>query len=188
MAVDTPPSALGAKLRSLRLGRKLSLNTVADATGISASFLSLVENGKSDITIGRLTRLVDFYGISIVDLIPAPEPEDPDVVRRGEARRLHSESEGIDIFLLTSDMDRAMMPQLLEFEPGAGLAEYGRHEGEEFVHVIEGEMELEVQGSAARILRAGDSAYYPADRPHLFRNASEDKPLRIACVDTPPTL
>ena len=62
---DTPSQQefLGAQLRALRGARRVSLGDVARETGISASFLSLVENGRSDITIGRLTRLVDYYGI-----------------------------------------------------------------------------------------------------------------------------
>lgn len=179
---------LGAKLRRLRRERRLSLSQVAEATLVSASFLSLVENGKSDITIGRLVRLVDFYGVSIVDLLPSSDSSDPDVVRAMEGRKLRSPAEGIDIYLLAADTRRSMMPMLLVFEPGAALAEYGRHEGEEFVQVLQGSLELDVAGSEPRTLGQGDSAYYQADRPHLFRNASESKPLRVLCVDTPPNL
>ena len=48
-----------------------------------------------------------------------------------------------------------MMPMLLVFQPGAKLAEYGRHPGEEFLHVIEGTLELTLMGSPPRILEAG---------------------------------
>lgn len=179
---------LGAALRRLRRARRLSLSQVAEATLISASFLSLVENGKSDITIGRLVRLVDFYGVSIVDLLPSADPADSEIVRASEGRKLRSPAEGIDIYLLTPDTRRSMMPMLLVFEPGAALAEHGRHEGEEFVQVLEGRLELDIAGSEPRLLAQGDSAYYPADRPHLFRNADARKPLRVLCVDTPPNL
>src|SRR4051812_28348017 len=60
--VGAGAAPLGAALRGLRRARRLSLQDVAEATAISASFLSLVETGKSDITIGRLVRLVEFYG------------------------------------------------------------------------------------------------------------------------------
>ena len=185
-----PPSRpdLGATLRSIRTSRGLSLGEVAAATDISRSFLSLVENGKSDITIGRLTRLIDFYHISIADLIPTPETADPEVVRVGERRLLHSEPEGIDFYLLTPDSDRAMMPMVVEFGPGAELAEYGRHGGDEFIVVLAGELELHLEGSKPRRLRSGDAAYYSAEQPHRFRNASSRKPLRLLCVDTPPNL
>ena len=74
---------VGAHLRQARSARSLSLADVAQATGISASFLSLVEKDKSDITIGRLVRLIDFYGISISDILPgAVSSGYPQVVRR----------------------------------------------------------------------------------------------------------
>jgi transcriptional regulator with XRE-family HTH domain len=187
-ARSVPPSSLGTRLRALRRARSLSLSEVAEATRISASFLSLVENGRSDITIGRLTRLVDFYRVTINDLLPVSGGDDTDVVRRGDARQLHSPDEGIDVYLLTSGTDGSMMPMLLEFEPSAGLVEFGHHAGEEFVHVIEGELRLEIEGSAPRLLQAGDSAYYAGDRPHLFRNSSDKRPLRLLCIDSPPAI
>jgi transcriptional regulator with XRE-family HTH domain len=186
-----PPSQqefLGAQLRALRGARRLSLGDVARETGISASFLSLVENGRSDITIGRLTRLVDYYGISITDLLPTAGDDDPDVVRAGDERRLRSPEEGTTMYLLASGTNRTMLPMLLELESGASLAERGHHAGEEFVHVLDGTLVLEVDGAEAQELRAGDSAYYRADRPHRFANASADAPLRLICVDSPPPL
>jgi transcriptional regulator with XRE-family HTH domain len=179
---------LGRRLRATRLERNLSLSEVADRTRISASFLSLVENGKSDITIGRLTRLVECYGLSITELIPLPTPAQAFVVRESEAALLHSPGEGVDVFLLVPDMKRSMMPMLVEVQPGASLAEYGRHPGEEFVHVVEGELTLDLEGVEPRTLAPGDSAYYDSQHPHLFRNDSPDRLLRLICVDSPPPL
>jgi transcriptional regulator with XRE-family HTH domain len=187
---DTQVSArFGAELHQARKARNLSLADVAEATGISASFLSLVEKEKSDITIGRLVRLIDFYGISITDILPGSTISGyPQVVTPEERRLLHSPAEGIDVYLLTPDTRRQMMPLQVEFVPGAQLAEPGRHAGEEWVLVVEGELRLELEGAEPRILGPGDTAYYPAERPHLFANASSDKPLRLICVDTPPTM
>ncbi len=152
---------VGERLRQLRQGRGMSLNQVAAGTGISPSFLSLVENGRSDITIGRLTRLIEFFEISITDILPSPEAAEPNIVRADERQLIHSPAEGIDVFMLGIDPLHTMMPMLLEFEPGAKLAEYGRHPGEEFVHVLEGKLELTLMGSEPQLLEAGDSAYYP---------------------------
>ena len=180
---------VGAHLRQTRHARKLALADVAEATGISASFLSLVENDKSDITIGRLVRLIEFYGISIGDILPgATSTGYPEVVTPEERRYLHSPAEGIDVYLLTQHTRHQMMPLLLEVEPGARLAEPGQHAGEEWVLVVEGELRLELDGMPPRILKPGDTAYYPAERPHHFANASTTKPLRLICVDTPPTM
>jgi quercetin dioxygenase-like cupin family protein/DNA-binding Xre family transcriptional regulator len=182
------PDGLGPSLRLARRSKSLSLSDVASATGISASFLSLVENGKSDITIGRLVRLVAFYGVQLGDLIPSTPSAEPDIIRRAEQRRLPSSETGIEFRLLAADSAGSMMPMVVEFAPRARLAEYGRHAGEEFVHVLQGRLELDLEGSEPRILKAGDSAYYSAERPHLFRNASDTAPLRIICVDWPPNL
>jgi quercetin dioxygenase-like cupin family protein len=186
-----PPSQqefLGAQLRALRSARRLSLGDVARETSISASFLSLVENGRSDITIGRLTRLVDYYGISITDLLPSAQDGNPDVVRASETRQLRSPEEGTTMYLLSSGTNRTMLPMLLELEPSSSLAERGHHAGEEFVHVLDGTLLLEVDTAEPQELHAGDSAYYRSDRPHMFRNASADAPLRLICVDSPPPL
>jgi Helix-turn-helix domain len=56
----SPVESLGTKLRSLRLARRLALTEVAAGTGISSSFLSLVENGKNDLTVARLIKLVSY--------------------------------------------------------------------------------------------------------------------------------
>jgi quercetin dioxygenase-like cupin family protein len=183
--------SLGGRLKAVRRARRLSLADVSEATDVSASFLSLVENDKSDIAIGRLVRLIEFYGISIGDLLPGEGTTGnyPDVVRADARRQLHSASEAIDIYLLTSmTRDRQMMPMLVVVEPGARLAEHGRHPGEEWIHVLEGRLRLELEGVEPRILHPGDSAYYTSERPHLFVNDDSESPLRLICVDTPPTM
>ncbi len=95
--------ALGARLRKLRRGRGLSLADVAEGTGISASFLSMVEKGQSDITVSRLMRLVHWFGVSIADLVQAPDPATVQVVRRDQRRSLRLVDEGIAIEMLTTN-------------------------------------------------------------------------------------
>lgn len=177
---------LGQRLRDIRKELGLSLTEVASATAISPSFLSLVELGKSDITIGRLTRLAEFYKITFDELLGAAEAEELDIIQGHGRQLIHSPAEGIDVFMLTSSTRGTMLPMLLEFEPGAELAEYGKHKGEEFVHVIDGTLILDVDGAEPRELKSGDSAYYSAERPHLFRNPNGKKSLTLMCVDSPP--
>lgn len=178
---------LGARLRSLRQEYGYSLAEVAAATHISASFLSLVETGRSDITLGRLMRLLRFYGVSITDVLSESDSADPQVVRRHEAQEFDSPREGIKIFVLTRDTHRTMMPYLGLFEPGAHPVERAEHEGEEFVHILEGTIRIDVEGSEPAVLHAGDSAYFSADRPHSMTNLG-DRPARVVGVVTPPNL
>jgi transcriptional regulator with XRE-family HTH domain len=183
-----PSSAeIGAQLRALRAARGLSLAQVAEGTGISKSFLSLVEGGRSDITIGRLMRLVDFFGVTINDLLADDSGGQVAVTRPDERRVLSSPSEGIEDFLLSPDGRRAMMPFIAVFTPGGSNTESAAHEGEEFGYVLEGAFVLEIEGYEPISLQPGDAVYFPATLPHTYRNdaGSESK---LLCVVTPPHL
>jgi transcriptional regulator with XRE-family HTH domain len=179
---------LGERLRALRRDRGLSLAKVARGTDISQSFLSLVETGQTDITIGRLIRLVAFYGLHVSDLLPPSPSSDAIVVRKDEEQHLSSPGEGIDVYLLTSDTSsRTMMPIVAIFEPEGGLAEYAEHEGEEFVHVLKGSIEAEIDGHEPITLRKNDNVHFRANRRHSYRNPGKSRAIVLAVV-TPPTL
>jgi transcriptional regulator with XRE-family HTH domain len=177
---------LGRTLRKLRRDRHLSLADVASATGISRSFLALVETAKSDLTIGRLMVIMKFYGITFGDLVPEATPN-PVIARRNDQQHVPSPGEGIDYWLLTPAANRLLMPLILEFELGAASAEFHRHEGEEVIHVLEGEIILEFEGEDAVTLRQGDSAYYSSELGHRFKNVGR-KRARVFAVGTPPSL
>lgn len=179
---------LGPRLRALRKERHLSLDEVAKGSRISRSFLSLIENDRSDISFSKLIRLVNFYGISVTDIMPDPEPHENQIVVRQEDRtRVSSTGEGMDVFLLAPDTNhgRKMMPVIEEFEPGGGMQEYSSHSGEEFLMVLEGEIEVSLEGREPFVLREGDTAYYAADVGHSFKNVGDGIALLFA-VATPP--
>lgn len=160
---------LGAKLRTLRRARGASLAQVAAATGISASFLSLVENGKNDLTVARLIRLVAYFDVAVSDLLPDVE-EQPEIVRAEHQRRLPSRSEKLDLYLLMHDGNRAMTPVIIDYKVGGGTEEYLSYDSEQFDHVLEGTLALIFENDAPIILNTGDSAYYSARRPHRYKN------------------
>lgn len=186
---DTAPGTneLGARLRQLRRSRGVSLAEVADGTDISPSFLSMVEQGKSDITVSRLMRLVHWFGVSVADLVQEPDNAAVQVVRAGNQRSLRLADEGIEIQMLTPDGHHAMLPVINVYEEGGGMMDTTRHDGEEFVHVLEGRLELTIAGGDPIVLDAGDSAYYRSDTPHSFRNAGEGV-TRFFGITTPPNL
>lgn len=178
--------ALGRGLHRLRLERGLSLADAAGASGLSASFLSTVEQGRSDIAIGRLMRLLGAYGARIGDLDPPPAGVVDPVVRRGEGKRVRSQA-GVDLYLLASDTNRAMMPVTTTFEPRSRLANLHAHDGETFVYVLEGTMLLELEGRPPEILGPGDAAYIHPNPPPTMSNIG-DGSLEVIGVVTPPTL
>jgi transcriptional regulator with XRE-family HTH domain len=176
---------LGAALRAARERRGLSLSQVAEGTGISKSALSLIENDRSDVPLGRLVRLADFYGVRLNELLPETGSPQPLVVRRLERPLLYSRAEGLDVHVLTTDRSRAMLPVVGVFAPGGATAEFASHEGEEFLLVLEGALLLELEGSEPVVLKRGDSAYYASDRPHRWSNAGKGI-VRVVAVACPP--
>lgn len=185
--VNLHEAELGKRLRELRRAHGHSLAKVADATNISTSFLSLVEAGRSDITLRRLLRLIDFYGITLGDLLPDGDGEEHLVVRRDARRHVVSPAEGIDCFYLFFEPGRVMMPMLFHIQAGGSTAERARHDGEEFVYVLQGQLRIEVEGLEPLTLTEGDSAYFPGSRPHAYSNDGADE-LRFIAVVTPPSL
>jgi transcriptional regulator with XRE-family HTH domain len=169
----------------LRKKRGLSLAEVARETGISTSFLSMVENGRSDITTGRLIKLARYYGLSIADLVDGPARPEEMVVRRGAERQVRSATEKI-VYRLLAPNSRVMMPFIALFEEGGGETELVRHEGEEFLHVLEGKLALDLNDSESIVLARGDSVYLRSDRPHAYRNVGKGR-ARVFGVVTPPS-
>jgi quercetin dioxygenase-like cupin family protein len=174
---------LGARLRALRRERGYTLAQVARATSISKSFLALVESGKSDITITKLMRLTQFYGVNIADALPDASGGDVTVVRKGEEQHVTSPAEGIDVWLLSRHAGRALSPVIAVFEPG-GESDISSHEGEEFLHVLDGRFELRLGADESIVLEDGDSAHFKADLPHTYRNVG-DTEGRLLSIVTP---
>ena len=157
---------LGTRLRALRTERGLSLSQLEAATSISSSFLSLVESGKSDITISRLLRLADFYDIELGDLVQGSRVgrRAIEVVREGEGSVLNSRDEGVVVHFLGHSRWQ-LQPRVGEYEPG-GTVDVGEgeqavremlHHHELFIYVIAGSFEITARGEEPVKVKSGDS-------------------------------
>ena len=148
---------IGDALRRARVARKLSLSDVAQGTGLSSSFLSLVENGKSDISLGRLSRLTDFLDLRLGDLVQDGGMESRYQVMRSDERPTLATNSGVtsELLLRTQGYERFLMT--FEPEGTVNVEEYqlSAH-GESFYLVMEGELHLELDGSKVLRLEAGD--------------------------------
>jgi transcriptional regulator with XRE-family HTH domain len=178
-------SGFGTRLRAARIAAGMSLAEVSAASGLSISFLSHVETGKSDITISKLIRLLDVYKVPLGDILPDSAAEDPVVLRAGEQPKFASPIEGIDMYLLGPTTSSHMTPLFVTYSPGGRSAEYGRHPGEEFIYVIDGSIRLEIEGRDPVILNPGDSAYYRGDQKHAHFNVGGTNASLCAVVSPP---
>jgi transcriptional regulator with XRE-family HTH domain len=163
---------LGNRLKALRLSKSLTLSDVAAQTDISKSFLALVEAGRTDISIGRLLRLSEFFGVSLIDLLPAADREGPSVVRRKDRRTVNSQRERIRTELLAADTGGKITSMLATIGAKGQTKEYRQHPGMEFVLVLEGELTINFEDGSATVLAEGDSACFDSGRSHSYSNSA----------------
>ena len=179
---------VGVNIKMLREGQGLTLRALAKKIGISASFLSQVEGGKSSPSLATLKSISDTLSTTIGSLIGEEQKvEENPVVRAEERRHVQEVSKGINIYLLTSrDQNKQMEPLLFRLKEGAtsGLRSY-KHFGQEFVLVLKGSIEVTLN-DMVYMLRKGDSIYFNSSVPHAFKNAGSEEAEAIWVV-TPPT-
>ena len=173
---------LGAMLRRLRKDRELSLSEVATKAEISVGFLSAIERSHMTASVATLRKLARFYKINILDLFQ-PSESNPYLVRPTD-RKVLAGGKGVRMELLAWG-NTAMEPHLFRIAPGAGSGESYSHHGEEFLHVIRGELEIVIAGQK-HSLRAGDSLYFDSSMPHEWKNPGKTE-SSVLWVNTPPT-
>ncbi len=181
-AADGNAGAIGAHLRQLRARRKYSLAQVAQAVGISVGFLSALERSQMSGSVGTLRKLARFYKTNILDFFDANGPNSRQV-RPGDRKVLQA-GEGVHMELLAWG-NTMMEPHLFRVAPEAGSGDPYTHEGEEFIYVLRGDLEITVGGEQYR-LKSGDSFYFESATPHRWKNPGR-KETWLLWVNTPPT-
>lgn len=174
---------LGERLLKIRTDRRLSLAAVAESTGISTSFLSLLEKGRTDVSLGRLLPLLEFYGLGAADVLSLEESQDEMVVRAGEAPLLFSLGNGMDMFLAAPDRRRPFLPLIAVYQPGTKMSDWSSHDGDEFMYLLEGQLCVEFRDAGRLVLNPGDTIFYSSQRAHRVATLG-DTETRVLIVTT----
>ena len=169
---------LATAVRRLRERRGLSLQQLADRSGVAKTTLFKIESGRGNPTLDTLLALADFFAVPIAALIGADETPAIDVVRAGTG--------GVDISgtavraaLLRSMMVGATLVEVVEAEIHPGLHETAVSHGvgaREHVLVRSGRAIVGPVGEEVEV-GPGDYATYPSDRPHRWGNAGTEDAL-----------
>jgi transcriptional regulator with XRE-family HTH domain len=179
-------TGLGSRLRELRHARGLSLSTVADQTGLSRSFLSLVENDRSDIALSRLLRITELYGIPLGKLFEDVDEGPVHVTRAREARLLRTREHGATIHILSAYTGQKFEPYRIRLEPGSRLSSL-RHAGDEFATVLQGAVRLTIWSRADAAstydLGADDVVYFAGNLHHTYENVGRDEAVIIGAIE-----
>ncbi|MDA8250827.1 MAG: XRE family transcriptional regulator [Rhodospirillales bacterium] len=180
-------SEIGGRLRLLRRRRRVTLQALSDASGISVGMLSQIERGLSSPSIRTLQSVAAALDVPIGWFFSPPQDSagcPPWVLRRTARRVLSLGSNGV-VKELVSPGAGAIELLMVTIEPGgsSGGSPY-THEGEDAGVVLEGQMRLEVDGEAC-LLGAGDAFRFKSTLPHRFDNPGPLRALVLWAL-TPP--
>ncbi len=174
---------IGQKLRNLRKIRDISLQQLAEETGMSYSYLSGLENEKYSISIVNLQRLARYFN---VDLIQFMDTRDVDtiLVRKGEEKN-HMAADGIVYNVLTSNLGKNMQVSQVTLPPNAPSERniHKHSKGQELIIAMEGEVIVMVESSRYQ-LHEGDLVIFDSDVEHCI--FTEESDAKILIVSSPP--
>jgi transcriptional regulator with XRE-family HTH domain len=162
---DWSAEQLGRRLRELRNARGLRLSDLARASGLSVSFLSQVEQGQSDIAVGRLMRIAHGLQVQLTDLVDLPTVPARRLVRAGERATLPTPTKGLEIELLADSLAGGQVYAISHLAPGSSVEARGdRPPGQEyFIYMLEGPAVIEFSSGAPITLDEGDSISFTSE-------------------------
>jgi transcriptional regulator with XRE-family HTH domain len=181
---------LGRKLRQLRLRKKIALTDLGRHTGLSASMLSQLENGKLVPTLATLARIAMVFDVDLDHFFGNRRGRRTfSVVKAGDRIRFPERPDApapayFFECLAYGAQGKGMQAYVAEF-PARESSEAGEHvhEGAELLFVLEGTLGIWFEGEE-HILGAGDSVYFDSSEPHAYRGAGEA--AKAVVVTTPP--
>ncbi len=161
---------VGERIKSIRVGRGLTVGALADRTGLSKGLISQVENDKTSPSLTTLAKIAEGLGVPPAYLLLKPE-EGIEVVRAGERPVYQFGPDHFRVELLTG-RTKNLRGTLGELLPGQSTGEGHAHPGEEFHMLLEGRIRAE-QGEHSVTLEAGDCWTWKGCVPHRVTNIGE---------------
>ncbi|MCU1572200.1 MAG: family transcriptional regulator [Micrococcaceae bacterium] len=179
---STAPVAIGSRIRAARQAQRLTIEHVADATGLTKGFLSRVERDLTSPSVASLVTLCQVLSVSVGDLFAVPETH---LTRAADGPRISLGGDGIVERLLTARSERRLQIIHADIEPhGRGESELYAVDCEvDVLHVIAGELTL-LMTNESFDLAAGDTLSFPGREPHSWINRT-DRPVRALWILVP---
>jgi transcriptional regulator with XRE-family HTH domain len=185
---------IGRKITTLRTSLNLSVEELAERSGCEPSTIEQLESGEVAPSLTPLIKLTRALGVRLGTLLDDETELGPIVTRRDAAQQVTriksletaSDAGVLDFFSLASGKaGRHMEPFLIDVQPAAeGEHKLSSHEGEEFLFVLSGSIEVEY-GKKTHTLEASDSIYYDSIVPHQVRAAGGRIATILAVVYAP---
>ena len=175
--------SLGPVLKRLRQRNGMRLTEAARRAQISGGFLSSLERSHANASVATLQRLAAAYGTTVMELFRTPVHTGR-LVRPNERRVLEVQS-GVRMEMLSTGAP-SLQSMLFRVAPLAGSDGAYSHEGEEFIYMMAGTLELWLDELHCFLLHAGDSFWFESTHGHRWFNPGETE-AALLWINTPPT-
>jgi transcriptional regulator with XRE-family HTH domain len=181
--------AIGAKLRAMRLKKKMGLVELGQHTGLSPALLSKIERGRMVPTLPTLMRIALVFSVGLEHFFTEPSRRPTKaIVRRAERKRFPERLGDTEPAYYFESLDfpaleRAMNAYYVDFEQPGRASRIHQHPGEEFIYVIDGRL-LVTMGDEGHVLEAVDAMYFESAVPHAYKGEGRKK-TRAIVVTSP---
>lgn len=175
---------IALNLKRIRKSKNMSLDMLAERTGVSKSMLGQIERGKTNPTVSTIGKIVEGLKVPFEQLIydrkeimVMPSPEEAPVFKEKEGQyRIY--------VMLPFDAGRNFVIYQGELDGKAQMESesYGEQTWE-YLTVVSGEIELILDDQSFHVKR-GSSLYFACDRKHVYRNAGEEKAVCNMIITT----
>jgi 2-oxoglutarate ferredoxin oxidoreductase subunit gamma len=181
---------VGERVREVREKRGLTLQDISQRTDIDVSLLQEIEDGSVAPPLGEIIKLAKALEMKMGYFISGQE-DSPFTIVRKDDRKVVSRYDSTKgkhygyeyISLAPHKKERHMEPFLVTLVPADTEEERSTHDGQEFIYVLDGTMEVRL-GDEAHILRPGDTIYYDSTVPHLVKCHGHKKTRILAVLYT----
>jgi len=179
--------SLGKRIRLRRQELGFSLRKLSSLTGLTPGFLSQVEKDISAPSLVSLQHISTALGVPMFYFHEEEVVKSSPVIRANERPKLFFKDQRIGYELLTRDMGGQTMGMLVRMQPGARrVAEPLAKPNEQWMHVLHGVLEIEINGEAYQLF-SGDTISYDGNSLRQFSCVGEEELVIICCV-APPVL
>ncbi len=179
---------IGHKIRKYRELEEVSLDDLAARSGLDRDYIQAIESDEAHPSLGPLLKIARALGTRLGTFLDDTLIQDPLIVRLEERQEEASllkgreKSSALRFFSLgRGKSDRRMEPFYIQIFPqSSGDKNFSSHEGEEFIVVLSGEVEI-IYGQEKHVLKPGDSIYYNSIVPHIVSSRGKN-PAEIYAV------
>ncbi len=175
--------SFGAKMKQLRQLRKLTFETLANKTGLSNRYLKEIEEGKVIPPVSAVIQISKALSIDSGSFLSAEEQE---ALAKKRRESFYKRTQAYSYKTLTPEAEsKHMKAFLVTIDPRQDhrMVDY-RHEGEEFIYVLKGEVEVRV-GENQNHLKKGETLHFDSGIPHKLRNLGDEEAKLLVVLYTP---